>query len=138
MAPTLTPELAKFVGPQVPVPQRLMAARGLVPLPPALMAQAYYFLSQAEEPEVQAAARKSIAGLPPNLLRPALQNLRDTEALAFYAASRQDEAVQEVLCTNPATPIESLAAIARSCGRFIQGILVQNDQQLLKGALLSD
>ncbi len=138
MAPTLTPDLAKFVGPQVPVPRRLMAARGLVPLPPALMAQAYYFLCQAAEPEVQAAAKKSVAGLPAHVLNPALQNLREPEVLGFYAASRQDDAIREVLCTNPATPVETLAAIARSCGRLIQGILVQNDQQLLKGPLLSD
>lgn len=131
MAMNVPAELEKFVSESVPAPKRLMAARGLVPLPPDQMVLVYYFLAQAPEEDVSSTARKSIADLPSNLVKPALQKLSDEAILGFYAEARTDEDTREAIARHPATSVETLMAIAAQGGRHVQAAIIENQRRML-------
>ncbi|MCB0218596.1 MAG: hypothetical protein KDH09_02795 [Chrysiogenetes bacterium] len=131
MAMNVPAELEKFVSESVPAPKRLMAARGLVPLPPDQMVLVYYFLAQAPEEDVSSTARKSIADLPGNLVRPALQKLSDEAILAFYAEVRTDDDTREAIARHPATSVETLMGIAAQGGRHVQAAIIENQRRML-------
>lgn len=134
----IPPDLAKYAAPEVPVPQRLMAARGLVPLKPEQQVTLYYLLAQAPEEQVAQTARKSATEMPANLLKAALSKSADPDVLDFYAASLTDEGVLEVVVTNPRVSNNTLIRVARGCTRYVQQILVQNQQRLMAAPEITD
>ncbi len=138
MPVTVPPDLLQYVDLKVPVPQRLVAARGLVPLKPEQLVLVYFFLAQAPEAPVSEAAKKSVADLPPAILKPALARAREPELLDLYATLHGDDETLEAIVSNPATSMDTLKRVAGTCGRFVQGILVQNQQRLLADPALSD
>jgi len=69
---TLPPSVERAVGPKAPAPMRMMAARGMAPLPPGDMATALYQLSFSDDEAVKSAAFKSAAELPERILGAAL------------------------------------------------------------------
>lgn len=143
MAMNVPADLEKFVSESVPAAKRLMAARGLVPLPPDQLILVYYFLSRAPEAEVQEAARKSVADMPGNILKPAIQKLGEPDVLDFFAEVRTDDDIREAVVRNPAASNETLMELARSGGRHVQGAIIDNQRRLLDapeitGALLTN
>src|SRR5437899_1659612 len=82
---TLPPTVERAVGPKAPGPMKMMAARGMAPLPPADMALALYQLSFADDDAIKSAAFKSAAELPERILGAALEQPLDARVLDFYA-----------------------------------------------------
>ncbi|HEX9101379.1 MAG TPA: hypothetical protein VF997_04210, partial [Polyangia bacterium] len=82
---TLPPPVERAVGAKAPAPMKMMAARGMAPLPPADMATALYQLTFADDEALKSAAFKSAAELPERILGAALEQPLDARVLDFYA-----------------------------------------------------
>ena len=141
MAMNVPADLENFVSESVPVAKRMMAARGLVPLPPDKMVLVYFFLARAPEDQVRDAALQSIADLPSNILKPGIQKLTDEAVLDFYAEQRADDDTRESIARNGATSAQTLMSIATEGGRHVQQAIIENQRRLLElpeitGALL--
>src|SRR5438105_658892 len=82
----LPPAVERAVGAAAPPAMRLMAARGMAPLPPLDLVVALYQLTFVDdEPVVREAAFKSAAELPDAMLQSALAAPLDARVLDFYA-----------------------------------------------------
>jgi len=87
---TLSPAAQKALGPG---PARMMAARGMAPLPPADQVSVLYQLSLDADAALSAAARSTATGLPEKLLAGALGDAKlDPRVLDFFAQLGRQQA----------------------------------------------
>ena len=114
-------------------PTKMMAARGLMPLPPADQAAVLYQLSLDGEAAVAAAARATAAGLPEKLLAGLVGGRHDPRILDLFALLHVDKPVViEAVVLNGATADATIAALAaRSAPREID-LIAQNEVRLLR------
>ena len=114
-------------------PTKMMAARGLMPLPPADQAAVLYQLSLDGEAAVAAAARATATGLPEKLLAGLVAGRHDPRILDFFAMLHVDKPVViEAVVLNGATADATIAALAaRSAPREID-LIAQNEVRLLR------
>src|SRR5438309_1714579 len=79
----LSPAIQKALGPG---PARMMAARGMAPLPPADQITVLYQLAIDADPKLAESAKQTAAGLPENIVATALANQAlDPRVLDFFA-----------------------------------------------------
>jgi hypothetical protein len=130
----LPPNMRKHVDPAAPVPLRMMAAKGLVPLSPSDMLGALYMLTFDAEQNVRDTAAKTAAGLPDRILGSAL---RDESVQApvlgwFLGLLKGNDTYAEMLVLNATTPDEAVAEVARDCSGKLAEIIGQNQLRLLR------
>jgi hypothetical protein len=130
----LPPNMRKHVDPAAPVPLRMMAAKGLVPLNPSDMLGVLYMLTYDAEQPVRETAPKTAAGLPDRILG---SGLRDEGVQApvlgwFLGLLRGKDVYAEMLVLNPTTPDEAVADVARDCSAKVAEIIGQNQLRLLR------
>jgi hypothetical protein len=114
-------------------PTKMMAARGLMPLPPADQAAVLYQLSLDGEAAVAAAARATAIGLPEKLLTGVVAGRHDPRVLDFFAMLHLDKAVViEVVVLNNATADATIAALAARSGPREIDLIAQNEVRLLR------
>jgi hypothetical protein len=130
----LPPNMRKHVDPAAPVPLRMMAAKGLVPLNPSDMLGVLYMLTFDAEQSIRDAAAKTASGLPERILGSAL---RDEGVQApvlgwFLGLLRSKDVYAEMLVLNPTTPDEAVAELARECSPKVAEIIGQNQLRILR------
>ena len=109
----LPPGVERAIGPKAPAPLRLMAARGLAPMPPGDLAVALYQLSFSEDEAVKSAAFKTAVELPEKILGGALAEPLDVRVLDFFARRVfQKTALLERLLLNKAVADETFHHLA--------------------------
>lgn len=130
----LPPQMRKHVDPAAPVPLRMMAAKGLVPLSPVHMLGALYMLSTDPDPGVRETAEKSAAGLPERILSAALRDEAvQPPVLGWFLGKLWDkDAYAELLVLNANTPDEAVAAIASGCSAKVAELISENQLRLLR------
>ncbi len=126
---TLSPAAQKALGPG---PGRMMAARGLVPLPPADQLAVLYMLSL--DGDLGSAAQATAKGLPEKVLAGALADARlDPRILDLFADYATGKpAAFEALVQNPHTDDTTIARIAGRCGPGEVDRIAANEQRLLR------
>ena len=130
---TLPPSVERAVGARAPAPMRLMAARGLAPLPPADLATALYQLSFAEDDAVKSAAFKTAAELPERILGGALEQPLDARVLDFFARRVFQKApLLEKLLLNKATGDETFRHLATLVDETGLEMIAKNEERLLR------
>jgi hypothetical protein len=130
----LPPNMRKHVDPAAPVPLRMMAAKGLVPLNPSDMLGALYMLTFDAEQNIRDTAAKTAAGLPDRILGSAL---RDEGVQApvlgwFLGLLRANDTYAEMLVLNATTPDEAVAEVSRECSGKLAEIIGQNQLRILR------
>jgi hypothetical protein len=130
---TLAPTVERAVGPKAPAPLRLMAARGLAPLPPADLAVALYQLSFADDETVKSAAFKTAAELPDKILLGALGEALDARVLDFFARRvfAKPPLLERVLL-NRATSDETFRHLATLVDEAGLEFIAKNEERLLR------
>lgn len=114
-------------------PTKMMAARGLMPLPPADQAAVLYQLSLDGDAAVAAAARGTASGLPEKLLTGLVAGRHDARVLDFFAMLHADKpAVLEAVVLNHATADATIAALAARSGPREIDLIAQNEVRLLR------
>lgn len=128
---TLSPAAQKALGPG---PARMMAARGMAPLPPGDQLAVLYQLSIDDDQNIANSARATAQGLPDTLLAGALGDAKlDKRVLDFFAQLATDKAAAfDALMQNPAVADETIATIAGKAGSREVDRIAANEQRLLR------
>ena len=129
----LPPNMRKHVDPAAPTPLRMMAAKAMIPLPPADMLGILFMLTFDADAGVRETAAKTAAALPDRFSA----GLRDEGVAApvlgwFLSLLSGKDALAEMLVLNPTTPDEAVAEVARSCSAKIAEIIGQNQLRVLR------
>ena len=129
----LSPAAQKVLG--GPGPMKMMAARGLAPLPrPADLVTVLYQLAQDADAKVKEAAAKSAIELPDKVLGGALQDgSLDPRVLDFFArkVKGRDEMISMIIL-NQATADETIADLASVLGEREIELISANETRLLR------
>ncbi|MGE5183788.1 MAG: hypothetical protein ACM31C_17075, partial [Acidobacteriota bacterium] len=130
-ASTLSAAAQKALGPG---PGRMMASRGLVPLPPADQIAVLYQLSIERDSGLAMSARATAVGLPEKLLSGALADPTvDPRVLDLFAELVGTKpAAFEALVMNPATADATIAHLATSASAREIDRIAANEQRLLR------
>lgn len=130
----LPPDKRKHVDPKAPVPLRMMAAKGLVPLAPSDKIAAMFMLMYDPDQNVRDAAAKAAASQPDVILAPALRDERLKPPVLGWMLTLYggNDAYAEMLILNAGTPDESVAVVAASCSLKILEIIGQNQLRILR------
>lgn len=129
----LPPAVERAAGAAAPAAVRLMAARGMAPLPPADLVVALYQLSFADDEPVREAAFKTAAELPDPVLKAALAAPLDARVLDFYARRvTQRPPLLEVLLLNRAVHDETFGHLAKILGERDLELIAKNEERLLR------
>ena len=119
------------LAPTAAPPMKMMAARGMLPLPPAQVVIALYALSNDREPGISDAVRKSLRDMPVDILVPVIRNEKHDGVLDWIAEVRMDPAALEAVVLNPATDGISIARLARYAESKLVEVIATNQMRLL-------
>jgi len=127
----LSPAAQRALGPG---PGKLMAARGIVPLPPLDQVAVLYQLTFDSDPTVAQAARDTAAKLPEKLLAGTLADPQnDPRVLDYFGALMVDKpSVFDAVALNPSTSDATITTLAGRCGAREVDLLAQNEQRILR------
>ncbi|HEY0255702.1 MAG TPA: hypothetical protein VGC41_29435, partial [Kofleriaceae bacterium] len=127
----LSPAAQKALGPG---PGRMMASRGLVPLPPADQLAVLYSLAIDADQNLATAARTTAMGLPDKLLAGALVDPNsDPRVLDLFAQLVGDNSSAfEALVSNQTTADDTIAYLAANGGAKEIDRISGNEQRLLR------
>lgn len=129
----LPPGVERAVGPKAPAPMKMMAARGMAPLPPGDMATALYQLSFSDDEAIKSAAFKSAAELPERILGAALDQPLDARVLDFYARRVFQKApLLQKLLLNKAVADETFRHLATLVDESGLEMIAKNEERLLR------
>jgi hypothetical protein len=128
---TLSPAAQKALGPG---PGRMMASRGLVPLPPFDQLSVLYQLSLDADGNLANAARNTAAGLPEKVLIGALADPKlDKRVLDMFATLVEEKpAAFEAMIGNPSLADETVAKLAARAESKVVDRIAENEQRLLR------
>ncbi|HEY2746763.1 MAG TPA: hypothetical protein VGL86_19175 [Polyangia bacterium] len=130
---SLPPAVERAVGAKAPAPMKLMAARGLAPLPPLDMVTALYQLSFSEDETVKSAAFKTAAELPERIVGGALEQPLDARVLDFFARRVfLKPALLERILLNRATADETFRHLATLVEDSGLEMIAKNEERLLR------
>ncbi len=117
-----------------PGPGRMMASKGMLPLPPADQVAVLYQLSLDADASISGAARATANGLPEKLLVGTLADTKlDPRVLHFFAGMFADRpAVFDAIVLNPTIADQTIAVLAQKGGAREVDQIAQNEQALLR------
>ncbi len=118
-----------------PGPARLMAARGLAPLPrPGDLISVLYQLALDSDPTIADAAAKSASELPERILSGALADASvDPRVLDYFAAAARNlPGLLQRIILNQSTANETIAELARFASSAEIDLIAQNEERLLQ------
>lgn len=127
--------MKKHVAPNSPVPLRMMAAKGLVPLAASDLAQVFFMLTYDADPSVAEAALKSAQELPDRIASSAFRDEEvEPATLSWYLGllGLKSPGYAEMLILNSSTPDAAVAALAAQCGRATATIIGANQLRILR------
>lgn len=130
----LPPQMRKHVDPAAPVPLRMMAAKGLVPLSPADLVGALFMLTFDADAGLRETAAKTAAGLPDRILSTALREESIAPPVLAWSVRLfgGNDAYAEMLLLNASTPDEAVAGLAGSCSVKLAELIGENQLRLLR------
>jgi len=125
--------LRKHLDPASPMPVRMMAAKGLVPLAPKEMVIILAGLSKDEDEILSNAAKEELQKLPDRIIDAALKAKLPPAALEAIAAiilGKDD--LLELLVLDRDTPDIAIANLASNCSESIAELIAQDQIRLLR------
>lgn len=128
------PAFAKAVDPSGPAPGRMMAARGMAPIPPKALVPIIYQLIMDPDPKIAAAAAKSFSNLDEKLVSPVLSDPLPGQVLGALAhvLVHRFHLVEKVLL-NRQTPDEAFVWVAQHGeDAKVINVIVENQERLLR------
>ncbi len=133
-AGAVPPAYAKSIDPTGPAANRMMAARAMVPIPPAALVPIIYQLIMDPEPKIAAAAFKTFRSLDEKLVGPALTDAlppQVLEALAHVLVARF-ELLERVLLIK-STPDSAFVWLAQHAeDAKVINVVVENQQRIMR------
>ncbi|MDF1565836.1 MAG: hypothetical protein P1V51_22565 [Deltaproteobacteria bacterium] len=130
---SLAPASRKFVAGETPKKMKMMAAKGIIPMPPSDMVQVLFMLTFDADEEVQETARAATAGLSEKILTPVLRGDLPASVLDFLADSliEQEQHLEQILLNPAATDATFVRLAAQVKGKSLN-LIAQNQLRLLR------
>jgi hypothetical protein len=131
----LPQNMRKHVDPKAPVPLRMMAAKGLVPLSASDMVGVLFMLTFDAEASIREAAESAATKLADRIAASAFRDESvQPPVLGYFCRlfGTVNEAYAEMLILNSSTPDEAVAAVAALCSKRTAEIIAQNQLRLLR------
>jgi hypothetical protein len=129
----LSAVVARAVGPTVPGPAKMMAAKGLVPMGPKDLVTVLYQLSLDADARIADAAKGTAEGLPDNIASAALADALDVRILHFFAERVVDRpGLMEKILLNRSTHDETFIVLASKLQEHELELLATNQERLLR------
>ena len=133
IAAELSPAHRKALDPASPMPARMMAARGMAPLPPREMVMVLAGLTLDAEPALADAAKASLAKLPDKIYDTALAATLPAAALPPIAAALAGrDGPLEKLVLARGTPDAVVAQVAQQASEKVAEIIASDQERLLR------
>jgi hypothetical protein len=130
---TLPTSVERAVGVKAPAPLRMMAARGMAPMPPGDQVVALYQLTFSDDDAIKSAAFKTAAELPEKILGGALEQPLDKRVLDFFARRVFSKVpLLEKVLLNKATADETFAHLATLIDENGLEMIAKNEERLLR------
>ena len=131
---SLSAAVQRHAGPKAPAPLKLMAARGMAPMPPRDLVTTQFILTFDGDAKVKQSAEKSLAELDGRIANAILGDTQlPSEILAYLArALARNDAYAEKLLLNPATPPAAFVDVARLASEQICEIIANNQARILE------
>lgn len=129
----LPPQFRKHVAADAPPKLKMMAAKGLIPMPPSDQITALYLLSYDADENVAGTAKATAAGLPDRLLGATLRGDLPGPVLDFLGdCLREKPAYLELILLNPATSDQTFVHLAEFVDEKLLAIVADNQLRLLR------
>lgn len=119
-----------------PLPMKMMAARGMLPLAPAQGLTALYALSFDADPQIVETTRKSLRDMPVDILLPVLKAEKHAGILDWAADVRMDFLPLEAVTTNSFTDALTIARIVRHAESRLIEVVATNQVRLLASPII--
>jgi hypothetical protein len=128
---TLSPAAQKALGPG---PGKMMASRGMMPLPPADNLAVLYQLTLDADANLAESAKKTAEGLPERVLAGALGDTTlDPRVLDLFATLHATKpGIFDVVVQNPSIADETIAAMAGKADSRGVDMIATNEQRMLR------
>ncbi|MEZ4410492.1 MAG: hypothetical protein R3A52_29030 [Polyangiales bacterium] len=116
-----------------PAPLKMMAARGMMPLPPVVLLCTLYGLAHGPDHDVRDVAAASLANLPDPVLNAVFASSEVPGGVLDDLADRvaDKRAVLERVVRHGNTPGETVARVAKRCDEMMSEVIATNEQRLL-------
>ena len=136
---SLPEEHQPLLDPEGPAPARMMAARGLSPLPPREMVIVLSGLCLDEHEQIAENAEASLQKLPETILGPVLDTELPPLALGIMTPllAPRPELLEKVVL-NRATPDDAIASVAKDVSERLAEIIISNQERCLRSKGIVD
>ena len=128
--------LSRFCNPQGPLPARLMAAKGLVPVKGTDLVTMLAQLSADAEEQVRTTASQALLKLPEAMLQSACDAPLLPAVLHYLGRTLKQEDLLGRLVANHASHDGTVEEIARRCSESLAERIAVNEQRLLRAPLI--
>lgn len=129
----IPPTVQAFLKPDTPKDRKLMAARGLIPMPPNVMTTVFTFFLEDSDEEVSKAAQKSLLEIPMGTLQNILKDPAHPKTLDFFAQEKSnDEKLMEAVLLNKHTTDKTFLFLADKVPERLTTIIMNNHVRLLR------
>lgn len=131
---TVPDNLRKFIDPSLDRDTRLMAARGLVPIPPEDMALVLFYLTSDSDQEIVKESEKSLFSIPSNAMERVLSNNSSSpEFLDYIAKKSEHESYIEKIILNNNTHDSTIQFLAQNIhNQTLIELISDNHQRILR------
>ncbi|MCO4770887.1 MAG: hypothetical protein KDA24_12715 [Deltaproteobacteria bacterium] len=128
----IPPALRKHIAPGAGQRARMAVARGILPTPPKTLLAMQYVLVGDDDPEVAAAAEKSLVSMPPRILSGLLNMKTHGKVLEFLAYKRtQDEELMERIVLMRQVNDKTMCFLAENGTDRVAEMISQNQERLI-------
>jgi hypothetical protein len=123
-----------------PLPLRMAAARGVLPLSRTVLARLFVRLRQDEDESVRREAESSLSSLQSETIREILADPAcDAEVLRHFAGrAARDEALAEIIAFHPSAGDDAMAVLASEGSSAVIDLVLTNQARLLESPGLLD
>jgi hypothetical protein len=128
--------IQRFCDTKGPLPARMMAAKGLVPIRGHDQITMLAQLTADEAAEVRDAAKRTLKGLPENVLNPACEAPLPAAVLDMLAGLISDQEALALIAANPNTHDRTVERIAHTGSEALCERIAINEQRLLGAPMI--
>ncbi len=118
--------------PEAPAPLKMMAAKGMLPLPPEQTITILYTIGLNEGGELKQVADQSLKDMPADIFLSALRGIKHQGMLDWLADLRTDDTTLEALFTNPSTAGLTVSRLAKRVSTKVADIIATNQMRLME------
>lgn len=133
-------ELAKYVGKALPREAKMMASRGMLPIPPKDLAIVLFFLNYDQDAEIKATAEKSLSNMPPPVVKTLIESTETHPLILDFFARRlaQDSELLETIALNRVTHDQTIEHLASKPAKRLVEIISNNQIRILRYPAIVD